>query len=121
VNPTDELQKAAAKLRKLAEEATSGSWRRIGKGYPHILAQGEGGQYVEESEGLISTNLSGNPDADALYIEVMQPRAGLSLATWLDVEAATWAGDEVHYACKPGTCTQEAALDFARMINGGEE
>lgn len=48
-------------------------------------------------------------------------RARAPLAAWLEAEAQTWAGDEVHYQCSPTTCTLDAALAVARAINGGDQ
>lgn len=41
-----------------------------------------------------------------------------ALATWLDTEAATWAGDEVHNSCSTQSCTFDAALAVARQPLG---
>lgn len=50
----------------------------------------------------------------------IDPELGAPLADWLETEAATWAGDEVHSRCSPKTCTLDAALAVARQILGGD-
>lgn len=46
----------------------------------------------------------------------VDPDIARPLADWLDAEAETWAGDEVHSHCTPRTCTSEAALAVARAV-----
>lgn len=46
--------------------------------------------------------------------------AHLSLADWLETEAASNAGDEIHDGCTGETCATTAALAVARAINGEE-
>jgi hypothetical protein len=59
--------------------------------------------------------------ADLPYIALMHPMVGLALADWLDTEAATWAGDEVHNSCSTQSCTFDAALAVARQLLGTTE
>ena len=51
---------------------------------------------------------------------LVTPRLIQPLADWLTAEALTWAGDEVHAECSPGTCTLDAALTAARILLAGQ-
>jgi hypothetical protein len=53
------------------------------------------------------------------YLVAMQPTVGEALATWLETEAASNAGDEDHAGCTAQTCTLTAALATARAILAG--
>jgi hypothetical protein len=80
-----------------------------------LLWDGEGAE-DQPPVYVVDEPMSNGANAD--YIAVMHPDVGHALANWLETEAATWAGDEVHHRCDPKTCTLDAALAIARQING---
>jgi hypothetical protein len=113
--PADELRAAAEKLRKLIAAATPGPWTAM----PDVLVGGWAVAHDPKSdEGPYPADFIHEPDAR--YIAAMHPGVGLPLADWLDTEAATWAGDEVHNQCSSKTCTLDAALAVARAVLADE-
>lgn len=111
--PAGELRAAADELRTLATAATPGPWTQTGIGE-------HGWTVGSPTTFLVETDDSDQGRADADYIAALHPGVGHALADWLDVEANTWAGDEVHSRCTPQTCTSEAALAVARAVLGTE-
>ncbi|MFF7184676.1 hypothetical protein ACFZAR_05455 [Streptomyces sp. NPDC008222] len=120
--PADELRAAVAKLRALATAAGGESW---------IADHYEQGTIVHPANSMRSLfrlaadgmRAAGTPHVTAPvgdWIAAMHPGVGEKLARWLETEASTWAGDEVHYRCSAQTCTLDAALAMARAINGGQ-
>ncbi|MER5461629.1 hypothetical protein ABT010_13265 [Streptomyces sp. NPDC002668] len=115
--PEVELRAAAAKLRGLASKATTGicpDWiysavRHIARNC-NVDCSHDDHQSYEQPEW--------DRYEDSPYIAAMHPGVGLALAQWLETEAETWAGDEVHSRCSEKACTLEAALAVARQILG---
>ncbi|MFE7535243.1 hypothetical protein ACFU67_13335 [Streptomyces rhizosphaericola] len=107
--PADQLRAAAEKLRAAAmgSPMNSSPWR-YAKGLPSDSVRTEVGWEV----------VYGDAPGDLRYIALMHPGVGLALAAWLDTEAATWAGDEVHNSCSTQSCTFDAALAVARQLLG---
>lgn len=112
----EELHAAAEKLRAAATLASDGPWLAT----PDVLIGGwaVAQSPMESDEGPYLADFV--RDCDARYIAAMHPGVGTALADWLDAEAATWAGDEVHNRCSPQLCTLEAAVAVARAILGSQ-
>lgn len=114
MTPAEEIAAAATKLRALAaavldDIAINPYWassEHPPHAHPSLYARG------------VDNGLGGPAGA---FAAAMGPNVGATLADWLDAEASTWAGDEVHYRCAVQNCTLEAALAVARAINDGGE
>lgn len=113
--PADELHAAARTLRSLLADPhlTPGPWLSMDRG-DRLLWDGEGAE-DQQPVYVVDEPMSNGANAD--YIAVLHPDVAHGLADWLETEAQTWAGDEIHYRCSPGTCTLDAALAVARQIN----
>lgn len=128
-SPADELKAAAELLRETAGHATPGPWRS------HDTWLDRGGHtatVLTDRPDLNATELvawlptmsstpwdeTRNAWRNAGWMALAHPGIGAALADWLDTEAATWAGDEVHDRCTEQACTLDAALAVARQING---
>ncbi|MGW4222964.1 hypothetical protein ACWEG1_05855 [Streptomyces bauhiniae] len=144
MTPADELRAAADKLRTLATAASTDTdgtptvnWNTkrnhfVGSDqqtYDHSRLYGD---YIingrGERAGWPLLLRGGGPRRAAYmhtqhaeYAAAMDPTVGLAVAVWLEAEAATWAGDEVHTQCTPALCTLDAALAVARALLGSRE
>lgn len=127
--PAGELRAAADKLRTLAAQAAQPPWTTSWQLQEYAVMSADPAEHpvaewtyaVATREPQASEQRAECDTANADYIAVMHPGVGHALADWLDAEANTWAGDEVHSRCTPQTCTSEAALAVARAVLGTEE
>ncbi|NEA52374.1 hypothetical protein [Streptomyces sp. SID10815] len=127
MTPADELRAAAATLRRLAAAASDHSGSPQWTATRHFPDQPDASYtslWADRRPLLAGGGGRGRPPAYVHapvgdYIAAMHPGVGAKLAKWLETEAVTWAGDEVHNGCAPETCTSEAALAVARAILGG--
>lgn len=86
---------------------------------PCIVAQGRISQHDQPVRVRYIADAE-TPEYGA-FIALMDHRVARATANWLRVEASTWKGDEVHYSCKPDTCSYESALELAMVILGGSD
>lgn len=108
LTPADVLRAAATKLRKLADDATPGPWRRpLNTRYRHhvdaALPEGERGNWIdgvdpttsERERATVATvpiwsngrHARPRGGRDLEYIAAMNPGVGSALADWLEEEA----------------------------------
>ncbi|MBT2379010.1 hypothetical protein J7E90_17050 [Streptomyces sp. ISL-111] len=119
-HPADQLHAAATLLRQTATTAGGEPWAA------DHFPEGTIVRPAANTHSLFRLAAHGNRAAGTpcvtpqvgTHIALLHPGVGLALAAWLDTEAATWAGDEVHYPCSTQTCTFDAALAVARQLLG---
>ncbi|MEV5854695.1 hypothetical protein [Streptomyces anulatus] len=128
--PADQLRAAAEKLRAASAAVPSDDWGNrpwhveecsdtdTMESCPCIVAQGEHREFDQPQVPLIQYVADAETTEHAAWIALMHPGVGLAMAAWLDAEAATWAGDEVHNSCSTQSCTLDAALAVARQLLG---
>lgn len=121
MNTADELRTAAARLGKLAGQATEGPWSTAWNGQQHELRSPDEAAYpiAEWTYAIVTTGPKVDEQraecdtANADYIAAMHPGVGKLLADWLDYEADLMGpGSE-----RRGRTTH--ALAVARAILGG--
>ncbi|MFF2184601.1 ead/Ea22-like family protein [Streptomyces sp. NPDC058155] len=118
--PADELRTAAARLSALAAAATPGSWwaeELPANDHHKHPAHWVKTEYEDGENCLTSQVVADCPwaQADADFIELMNPGVGAAFADWLDAEAAHRRAVDVGQPM-PG---HEHALAVARQINTG--
>ncbi|MFE2973311.1 hypothetical protein [Streptomyces sp. NPDC059258] len=111
--PADQLRAAAAKLRALC----------LAVGDPDYPGQPwHTDQCSDENRGecacIVAQGHTAEGDGPATSLHYIADTEHPDLAAWLDTEAATWAGDEVHNSCSTQSCTLDAALAVARQLLG---
>lgn len=113
----EDLRNAAALLRDKATAAvhegrtTWSTGNTLGSRSPVVVDD-------QEQPSVLIETYAARLERVNSYLAIVGPATGLALANWLEAEAATWAGDEVHGSCSPTTCTLDAALAVARQILG---